>query len=155
MFRAMASRDAGANVFLAPISVSAALTQLSMGGSEQAQRQLFRALRYHSLQDPQLHNTLKDLLVSVRTPGKGLSTAARIYMARRRVKQDFFSLGSSSTESVQSAAGRNKDVKEINDWWLGDQRKCSAPGKPYLDSGGLGARYSRSFRCQDGIVVKA
>uniref|UniRef100_G3NAX2 Serpin domain-containing protein n=1 Tax=Gasterosteus aculeatus aculeatus TaxID=481459 RepID=G3NAX2_GASAC len=92
LFRAMASRDAGANVFLAPISVSAALTQLSMGGSEQAQRQLFRALRYHSLQDPQLHNTLKDLLVSVRTPGKGLSTAARIYMARRRVKQDFLSL---------------------------------------------------------------
>lgn len=31
LFRAMASRDAGANVFLAPISVSAALTQLSMG----------------------------------------------------------------------------------------------------------------------------
>lgn len=56
---------------------------MSPGGSEHAQRQLFRALRYHTLQDPQLHNTLKDLLALVRTPGKGLSTAARIYLARR------------------------------------------------------------------------
>nr|XP_040038493.1 pigment epithelium-derived factor [Gasterosteus aculeatus aculeatus] len=117
LFRAMASRDAGANVFLAPISVSAALTQLSMGGSEQAQRQLFRALRYHSLQDPQLHNTLKDLLVSVRTPGKGLSTAARIYMARRRVKQDFLSLVEQQYGvRPKVLQGGNKDVKEINDW---------------------------------------
>lgn len=56
---------------------------VSPGGSEHAQRQLFRALRYHTLQDPQLHNTLKDLLASVRAPGKGLSAAARIYLARR------------------------------------------------------------------------
>lgn len=53
------------------------------GGSERAQRQLFRALRYHTLQDPQLHNTLKDLLTAVKAPGKGLSTAARIYLDRR------------------------------------------------------------------------
>lgn len=31
LFRALSSREASANVFLAPISVSAALTQLSMG----------------------------------------------------------------------------------------------------------------------------
>lgn len=54
-----------------------------LGGSEHAQRQLYRALRYHTLQDPQLHNTLKDMLASVRTAGKGLSTAARLYLARR------------------------------------------------------------------------
>ncbi len=55
----------------------------SSGGSERAQRQLFRALRYHTLQDPQLHTTLKDLLASVKAPGKGLSMAARLYLARR------------------------------------------------------------------------
>lgn len=31
LFRVLASRDAAANVFLSPISVSAVLTQLSMG----------------------------------------------------------------------------------------------------------------------------
>lgn len=31
LFRALASREAGTNIFLAPISVSAALTQLSLG----------------------------------------------------------------------------------------------------------------------------
>lgn len=36
LFRALASRDATANVFLAPISVSAVLTQLSMGDSANA-----------------------------------------------------------------------------------------------------------------------
>lgn len=55
----------------------------SPGGSERAQSQLFRALRYHTLRDPQLHNTLKDLLTAVRAPGKGLRAAARIYLSRR------------------------------------------------------------------------
>lgn len=53
------------------------------GGSEHAQSQLFRVLRYHTLQDPQLHNTLKDLLATVKAPSKGLSTAARLYLSRR------------------------------------------------------------------------
>lgn len=56
------------------------------GASENAQRQLHRALRYHSLQDPQLHSTLKNLLASVSAPGKGLSTAACLYLARREFK---------------------------------------------------------------------
>lgn len=117
LFRALASRDATTNIFLAPISVSAVLTQLSMGGSENAQRQLFRALRYHTLQDPQLHNTLKDMLVSVRTPGKGLITAARIYLARRRVKQDFFTLVEQQYGVRPKALlGGSRDMKEINDW---------------------------------------
>ncbi|XP_070839177.1 pigment epithelium-derived factor [Chaetodon trifascialis] len=118
LFRALASRDAAANVFLAPISVSAVLTQLSMGGSENAQRQLFRALRYHTLQDPQLHSTLKDLLASVKAPGKGLSTAARIYLARRlRPKQDFFPLVEQQYGIRPKALqGGTRDVKDINDW---------------------------------------
>lgn len=75
------------------------LTRMSScppGGSERAQRQLFRALRYHTLQDPQLHNTLKDLLASVSAPGKGLSTAARIYLARRE-----FAVGEQKQPSPQ------------------------------------------------------
>lgn len=114
LFRSLATREPAANIFLAPISVSAGLTQLSLGntylqyvfstenplvswqncvlfhssneslgGSELAQRQLHRALRYHTLQDPQLHNTLKDLLASIKAPGKGLGLAARLYLARR------------------------------------------------------------------------
>ncbi|KAI3374047.1 hypothetical protein L3Q82_022603, partial [Scortum barcoo] len=118
LFRSLASREAATNVFLAPISVSAVLTQLSLGGSERAQRQLFRALRYHTLQDPQLHNTLKDLLASVRTPGKGLTTATRIYLARRlRLKQDFFGLVEQQYGvRPKPLQGGTKDMKEINDW---------------------------------------
>ncbi|XP_045896822.1 pigment epithelium-derived factor isoform X1 [Micropterus dolomieu] len=118
LFRALASREAAGNVFLAPITVSAALTQLSMGGSERAQSQLFRALRYHTLQDPQLHDTLKALLASVRAPGKGLSTAARIYLARRlRLKQDFFPLVEQQYGvRPKPLLGGTKDLTEINDW---------------------------------------
>ncbi|XP_026185043.1 pigment epithelium-derived factor [Mastacembelus armatus] len=118
LFRILASRDTTTNVFLAPISVSAVLTHLSLGGSERAQSQLFRALRYHTLQDPQLHNTLKDLLASVKVPGKGLSTAARIYLARRlRLKQDFFTLVEQQYGVRPKALmGGTKDMKDINDW---------------------------------------
>ncbi|XP_071362403.1 pigment epithelium-derived factor [Trachinotus anak] len=118
LFRALASRGASTNIFLSPISVSAVLTQLSMGGSQRAETQLFRALRYHTLQDPQLHTTLKSLLASVKTPGKGLSTAARIYLARRlRLKQDFFPLVEQQYGVRPMALqGGSKDVKDINDW---------------------------------------
>ncbi|XP_037543144.1 pigment epithelium-derived factor [Nematolebias whitei] len=118
LFRALSSREATANIFLSPISASAALTQLSMGGSGHAQSQLYRALRYHALQDPQLHNTLKDLLASVKTSGKGLSAAARLYMARRlRLKQDFFKLVEQQYGVRPKALlGGTKDQKEINDW---------------------------------------
>ncbi|XP_030603066.1 pigment epithelium-derived factor [Archocentrus centrarchus] len=118
LFRALASRDASTNIFLSPISVSEALTQLSMGASVRAQAQLHRALRYHTLQDPQLHNTLKDMLASVRTAGKGLSTAARLYLARRlRLKQEFFGLVEQQYGVRPKALmGGAKDMKEINDW---------------------------------------
>lgn len=39
LFRALASREAAGNVFLAPITVSAALTQLSMGEDTNTQTQ--------------------------------------------------------------------------------------------------------------------
>uniref|UniRef100_A0A3Q3WM10 Serpin domain-containing protein n=1 Tax=Mola mola TaxID=94237 RepID=A0A3Q3WM10_MOLML len=113
LFRALASRDATANVFLAPISVSAVLTQLSMGGSERAQSQLFRALRYHTLQDPQLHNTLKDLLTAVRAPGKGLSTAR--LLAGLRLKQEFLTLVEQQY-GIRPKAVLGKNTKDVNDW---------------------------------------
>ncbi|MEQ2298406.1 hypothetical protein AMECASPLE_004931 [Ameca splendens] len=118
LFRALTSRESSANIFLSPISVSAVLTQLSMGGSENAQRQLYRALRYHTLQDPQLQNTLKDLLASVKASGKGLSTAARLYVTRRlRLKQDFFQLVEQQFGVRPKALlGGAKDMKEVNDW---------------------------------------
>ncbi|XP_068187326.1 pigment epithelium-derived factor [Antennarius striatus] len=118
LFRALASSEAATNVFLSPISVSAVMTQISMGGSENAQRQLFRALRYHTLQDPQLHNTLKDLLTSVRAPGKGLSTAARLYLARRlNPKQEFLSLVEQQYGvRPKPLQGGSRDMNEINQW---------------------------------------
>ncbi|XP_015254747.1 PREDICTED: pigment epithelium-derived factor [Cyprinodon variegatus] len=118
LFRALSSRDTSANIFLSPISVSAVLTQLSMGGSESAQRQLYRALRYHTLQDPQFQNTLKELLASVKASGKGLKTAARLYITRRlRLKQDYFKLVEQQYGvRPKTLLGGAKDLKEVNDW---------------------------------------
>ncbi|XP_037125975.1 LOW QUALITY PROTEIN: pigment epithelium-derived factor, partial [Syngnathus acus] len=118
LFRALAAQQDNANVVLAPISVSAVLTQLAMGASERGERQLFRALRYHTLQDPQLHNTLRDLLTSVKTGNKGLSAAARLYLARRlRLKQEFFTAVEQQYGIRPKALqGGSQDTKEINNW---------------------------------------
>ncbi|KAL0994351.1 hypothetical protein UPYG_G00120990 [Umbra pygmaea] len=119
LFRALAGGDPKTNVFLAPISVSAALTQLSMGASpDRSERWLYRTLRYHTLQDPQLHNTLRDLLASLRAPGKGLSIAARVYLARRlRVKQDYFDVVEKQYGvKPKTLMGGAKDMNEMNDW---------------------------------------
>ncbi|KAG7264349.1 hypothetical protein CRUP_020874 [Coryphaenoides rupestris] len=118
LFRALVTRNAATNVFLAPSSISEALTQLSMGGSEQAQRQLYRALRYHSLQDPQFQNTLRDLLTSIKGPTKGLKTAARIYLARRlKVKPEFLTAVEKQYGTrPNSLKATNKDLRDINDW---------------------------------------
>ncbi|KAM6984620.1 pigment epithelium-derived factor [Aplochiton taeniatus] len=142
LFRALSARNPGNNnLCLSPISVSAVLTQLSLGASERAQRQLYRALRYHTLQDPQLHDTLRDLLSSLRPPGKGLSSAARIYLARRlRLKQDFFGLVERQY-GVQPKAlvGGAKDVKEINDWikQQTDSHVSDFLTKPFPRNGGV------------------
>ncbi|XP_049598830.1 pigment epithelium-derived factor [Syngnathus scovelli] len=118
LFRALAAQQDNANVVLAPISVSAVLTQLALGASERGERQLFRALRYHALQDPQLHNTLRDLLTSVKTGNKGFSAAARLYLARRlRLKQEFFTAVEQQYGIRPKALqGGSQDTKEINNW---------------------------------------
>uniref|UniRef100_A0A8C7JWI7 Serpin domain-containing protein n=1 Tax=Oncorhynchus kisutch TaxID=8019 RepID=A0A8C7JWI7_ONCKI len=119
LFRALAGRNPKNNVFLAPISISAVLTQLSMGASpDRSERWLYRALRYHTLQDPQLHDTLRDLLASLRAPGKGLSIAARVYLARRlRLKQEYFGVVEKQYGvRPKTLMGGAKDVNEINDW---------------------------------------
>jgi len=53
-----------------------------IGASERAEKQIYRALRYHTLQDTQLHDTLRDLLSSLRAPAKGFKSAERILLAR-------------------------------------------------------------------------
>lgn len=117
LFRSLCSRESG-NVFLSPLSVSVALSQLSLGGSQYSQRDLTRALRYHTLQDPALHSTLRALLTTSTATGKGLSTTARLYLSRRlRLKQEFFSVVEQNYGTRPKALqGGAKDLKEINDW---------------------------------------
>ncbi|XP_020780098.1 pigment epithelium-derived factor [Boleophthalmus pectinirostris] len=117
LFRSLCAQETG-NVLLSPLSVSAALTQLSMGGTPYSQRDLTRALRYHTLQDPALHTTLRSLLSSSTATGKGLSTAARLYLSRRlRLKQEYFTLVEQTYGTRPKALqGGSKDQKEINDW---------------------------------------
>ncbi|CAL1572555.1 unnamed protein product [Knipowitschia caucasica] len=116
LFRSACRRESG-NVLMSSLSVTSALTQLSMGGSPYSQRDLTRMLRYHTWQDPALHTTLSSLISSAST-GKGLSTAARLYLSRRlRLKQEYFSLVE-QTYGIRPKAlqGGARDQKEINDW---------------------------------------
>ncbi|KAM9728689.1 pigment epithelium-derived factor isoform 1-T1 [Menidia menidia] len=118
LFRALAAQQPDANVFLAPAAVTAAISQLSLGASPQAQRQLLWVLRFHGLQNPELHQSVRELLGAVGGGGKGLSLAARLYAARRlRLKQDFFSLVERQYGVRPKALmGGARDLKEVNDW---------------------------------------
>nr|XP_006640979.1 PREDICTED: pigment epithelium-derived factor [Lepisosteus oculatus] len=119
LFREQVNRDPQASVFLSPLSVSAALTQLSLGGSAEAERKLYRVLQYHHLQDSQLHSTLKNLLASVTSPSKGFSSASRVYLERKlRLKLEY--LNSVEREygvRPKALTGSPRgDLKEVNDW---------------------------------------
>ncbi|NP_001004539.1 pigment epithelium-derived factor precursor [Danio rerio] len=119
LFRQLASRDTKASVFLSPMSISAAFTQLSMGASERAEKQIYRALRYHTLQDSQLHDTLRDLLSSLRASAKGFKSAERILLARKlRLRLEYLnSVEKQYGERPQILAGGARDLKTVNDWF--------------------------------------
>ncbi|KAJ8347661.1 hypothetical protein SKAU_G00262500 [Synaphobranchus kaupii] len=118
LFRQLALRDPPTSFLLSPITISAALTQLSMGASPEAEKQMYRVLRYHNLQDSQLHDTLRDLLSSVRAPGKGLSAASRVYLERKmRLKLEYLNVVERQYGVRPKAlTGGARDLREINDW---------------------------------------
>uniref|UniRef100_A0A673FPK2 Pigment epithelium-derived factor-like n=1 Tax=Sinocyclocheilus rhinocerous TaxID=307959 RepID=A0A673FPK2_9TELE len=119
LFRQLAARDPKASVFLSPMSISAAFTQLSMGASERAEKQIYRALRYHTLQDSQLHDTLRDLLSSLRASAKGFKSADRILLARKlRLRLEYLnSVEKQYGVRPQTLAAGARDLKTVNDWF--------------------------------------
>lgn len=52
------------------------------GASERTAKQLNRVLRYHTLKDPQLHDTLRDLLAYLKAPAKGFSSVERLLIGK-------------------------------------------------------------------------
>ncbi|XP_012673969.2 pigment epithelium-derived factor [Clupea harengus] len=143
LFRQLSSHHPTANVFMSPISVSLALTQLAVGASEQAERQLYRALRYHTLQDTKLHNTLRDLLVSLKAPGKGFRSAARVLLARRlRLKAGYLSdVEKHYGVKPLTLSGGARDMKTINDWFKKETGGKINPvmSTPLPRNGGIGS----------------
>ncbi|KAF5896409.1 pigment epithelium-derived factor, partial [Clarias magur] len=119
LFRALAARDPKASVLLSPMSISAVFTQLSMGASERTVRQLHRVLRYHNLNDPQLHSTLKDLLAYLRAPAKGFTSAERLLIGKRlRPNLEYLnSVEKQYGERPQTLMGGPREVKPVNDWF--------------------------------------
>ncbi|XP_055036533.2 pigment epithelium-derived factor [Misgurnus anguillicaudatus] len=119
LFRQLAARDPKASVFLSPMSISAAFSQLSMGASERAETQMYRALRYHTLQDSHLHDTLRDLLSSLSASAKGFSSAERILLARKlRLKLDYLnSVEKQYGVRPHTITGGARDLKVVNDWF--------------------------------------
>ncbi|XP_076836216.1 pigment epithelium-derived factor [Brachyhypopomus gauderio] len=119
LFRQLAARDPKASVLLSPLSISAAFTQLSMGASEQAEKQLYRVLRYHSLQDTEIHNTLRDLLASLRSSTKGFKSVERLLLARRlRLMPEYLNaVEKQYGERPQVLLGGPRDLKSVNEWF--------------------------------------
>ncbi|XP_066502614.1 pigment epithelium-derived factor [Hoplias malabaricus] len=119
LFRQLAARDPKTSVLLSPMSISAAFTQISMGASEHAEKQLYRVLRYHNLQDIKLHDTLRDLLASLRASGKGFSSVERVLLARKlRLKLDYLNtVETQYGERPQTLMGGPRDQKAVNDWF--------------------------------------
>ncbi|XP_063041601.1 pigment epithelium-derived factor isoform X2 [Engraulis encrasicolus] len=119
LFRQLDSHDSTANAFVSPLSVSIALTQLSMGATEQAERELYRALRYHTLPDLKIHDTLRDLQLALKSPGKGFVSIARLLLPRRlRLKPDYLN-GVERSYGVKpfTLSGTPRDMKAINEWF--------------------------------------
>ncbi|GAA6093940.1 pigment epithelium-derived factor [Tachysurus ichikawai] len=119
LFRALASRDPKSSVLLSPMSISAAFTQLSMGASERTMKHLHRVLRYHTLNDPQLHDTLRDLLAYLRAPAKGFSSVERLLIGKRlRPNLVYLStIEKQYGERPQTLMGGARELKPVNDWF--------------------------------------
>ncbi|KAB5548718.1 hypothetical protein PHYPO_G00058790 [Pangasianodon hypophthalmus] len=119
LFRTLAARDPKASVLLSPMSISAVFTQLSLGASERTVKQLHRILRYHTLNDPQLHDTLRDLLTYLRAPAKGFSSAERLLIGKR-LRPDLEYLNTIEKqygERPQTLMGGAREIKPVNDWF--------------------------------------
>ncbi|XP_028662477.2 pigment epithelium-derived factor [Erpetoichthys calabaricus] len=119
LYRQLAYKDLSSNVFLSPPSVAAALSQLSLGCSPSTEKQLYKVLQYHLLQEPELHTTLKNLLSAISDPGKGFKTAARIYLERKlRVKLDYLNTVEKEYGVRPKVLVGNPrvDLKDVNDW---------------------------------------
>lgn len=52
------------------------------GASERKLKQLHRVLRYHTLNDPRLHDTLRDLIAYLQAPAKGFRSAGRLLIGK-------------------------------------------------------------------------
>ncbi|XP_072518676.1 pigment epithelium-derived factor isoform X3 [Salminus brasiliensis] len=90
-----------------------------IGASERAEKLLHRALRYHTLRDVQLHDTLRDLLSSLRSSAKGFSSVERLLLARRlRLKLEYLNaVEKQYGERPQTLMGGARDLKTVNDWF--------------------------------------
>ncbi|TRY98390.1 hypothetical protein DNTS_021809 [Danionella cerebrum] len=119
LFRQLAARDTKASIFLSPMSISAVFTQLSMGASKRAEKQIYRALRYHTLQDTQLHDTLRDLLSSLRSSVKGFKSAERLILTRKlRLRLEYLnSVEKQYGVRPHTLSGGARDLKTVNDWF--------------------------------------
>ncbi|TSL04415.1 Pigment epithelium-derived factor [Bagarius yarrelli] len=111
LFRTLAARNPKASVLLSPMSIS--------GASERTMKQLHRVLRYHTLNDPQLHATLRDLLAYLRAPTKGFSSAERLLIGKRlRPNLEYLNaVEKQYGERPQTLMGGGREIKPVNDWF--------------------------------------
>ncbi|XP_051891596.1 pigment epithelium-derived factor-like [Pristis pectinata] len=119
LYRLLASRDPGANVFLSPLSVATSLSALSLGTLSTNKEVLQRILNYESLQDLDVHSVFKDLLSEVTTQPKQFKTVARIYGKKRlRMRAAFMNQVSQFYGFRPKAVTGNvqQDVQSINQW---------------------------------------
>ncbi|XP_069767654.1 pigment epithelium-derived factor [Narcine bancroftii] len=124
LYRSVAKRENGANIFLSPLAVAAGLSALSLGADSTNKEILQRILNYGQLQDIDVHAVFKELLADTSTQNKQFDIVSRIFGKKRlRMKQAFLSQVSQYYGARPRAVGTNtqREVQVINRWMRGQR----------------------------------
>lgn len=119
LYRQQANKKSSGNVLLSPLSIATALSSLSLGAGKRTESVIHRALFYDLLNDPDIHNTYKELIAGLNSPKNGFQTASRIVLEKRlRLKLDVVNQAEKFYGAKPKVLTGNPrvDLQEANNW---------------------------------------
>ncbi|XP_067881227.1 pigment epithelium-derived factor-like [Heterodontus francisci] len=119
LYRLVASRDPGSNVFLSPVSVAVTLSALSLGTDSTNAQILHRLLNYDLVKDLDIHSVYKVLLTEITALPKHFRTVSRIYIKKKlKMRSKFVNQVDQFYGARPKAVFGNVqvDLRNINQW---------------------------------------
>eukprot|EP00062_Callorhinchus_milii_P011637 gi/632957814/ref/XP_007894689.1/ PREDICTED: pigment epithelium-derived factor [Callorhinchus milii] len=118
LYRKVAQKTPTANVFMSPLSVATALSELSLGVAEPNEQMLHRVLNFRSLNDLEIHKVYKDLIAEITSPPKQFKMGARMYTRRLKMKPNFLKEVQKFYGETPKALGNKPQISlwNINQW---------------------------------------